>query len=342
MFLLQRQKSETGNTISRVTFRRFCVAGLDSIAPLLPRDQRRGIYVLEFANGEQYVGQALNAVTRFAAHRHGSGHHRPWQDIVAFQFFPVPEGPLTPVEFDHIARLRGEGARLRNRVGNLGHRQPSGLDELIPVEDQEHWVLGQGSFGVCDFPPLLDGVESKLTHRLRKRNPQLLTKVLADLNFSLRYLIPNASDLEGEFWTLSDFPSTSGGRFATLNLGVLEFLYFPRVQMPFKGGVEECCAFINFPEGAFIEERDWRVGVEFVHPDYSNIVFGCNEYNLCKVDYVRMPVGNLAHFMESDLRLLEVCRGMVVELMRQSNSNLFRRWHSRSLVSEAICHEATN
>lgn len=334
-------ESETGSTITCVTFKRFCVAGLDSIATLLPRDQRRGIYVLEFANGEQYVGQALNVVTRFAARRHGSGHHRPWKDIVAFQFFSVPEGHLTPMEFDHIARLRGEGVQLRNRVGNLGHRQPSNLDEFIPVENQEHWVLGQGSYGVCDLPSIAGGCESKLTHCLRKRNPQLLTRILDDLNFTLRYLIPNVSDLEGEFWTLSDFPNTSGGRFATLNLGLLEFLYFPRVQMSFEGGAEEYCVFMNFPDGAFIDEHDWQVGAEFVHPDCPNVVFGCNEYTLCKVDCVRVPVGNLAEFMESDMRLLEVCRGMVIELMRQSNSNLFRRWHSRSLVREAICHEAT-
>lgn len=71
------------------SFRRFAIGTLPSVAALFPPHQRRGIYVLESSNGEQYVGQALNVVARFATHRHGSRHHEPWNDVVAIQFAPV-------------------------------------------------------------------------------------------------------------------------------------------------------------------------------------------------------------------------------------------------------------
>lgn len=53
-------------------------------------DDRRGIYILEFANKERYVGQASNVVRRFSEHRHGSTQHGPWKDIEGFGFRPSP------------------------------------------------------------------------------------------------------------------------------------------------------------------------------------------------------------------------------------------------------------
>lgn len=317
-------------------FKRFKIAGLDSIAPLFPADQRRGIYILEFANGEQYVGQALNVVTRFANHRHGSAHHKPWDDIVAIQFLPVIEDHLTPIEFKHIARLRGKGIELRNKMGNFGHLQPSGLDDIMSVEEQEHWVLGQGTYGTEPFNFEEVSGEPKLIEKLEAKDPELLLRVFTDLRFALTELIPNAPELEAEYWTLSDYPSTAGGRFATLNLGVLEFVVFPRGMFERDDGEQDHLVSINFPEGTFIAEHDWTPFAEFSLLEFPEIDVVCFEHKLCRVDSLWMPVGQLSAFFGKSPELKEVARAMAIELMRQNKSNLFRRWHSRSLVKAVI------
>lgn len=57
-----------------------------SIAALVPERHRCGVYILEFANGERYVGQTLDVVHRYRSHRHGSQHHTGWHDVVGIGF----------------------------------------------------------------------------------------------------------------------------------------------------------------------------------------------------------------------------------------------------------------
>lgn len=45
-------------------FRRWALSDPRTVAPLFPDTGRCGIYVLEFANGDRYVGQAKNIVSR--------------------------------------------------------------------------------------------------------------------------------------------------------------------------------------------------------------------------------------------------------------------------------------
>ncbi|AKK03735.1 GIY-YIG nuclease family protein [Corynebacterium epidermidicanis] len=318
-------------------FKRFPIGGFDSVAALFPADQRRGIYVLEFTNGEQYVGQALNVVTRFSNHRHGSRHHKAWTDIEAIQFFPVPEDHLTPIEFEHIARLRSQGIELRNKTGNFGHLQPSRLDEVIPVEDQEHWVLGRGNYGVSTFDFGVPEGTSKLCTKLKDRDSELLARIFGDLRYAFTDLIPNAAELESLYWTLSDYPSTAGGRFATLNLGVLEFVVHPRTKLSANNGKDEHFVFINFPEGTLVPENEWEPFAEFrCGGELEGCFCVCVEYELTRADALYIPVGRLQETLDQIPELVEAARAFAIELMRQNQSNLFRRWHSRTLVGEVM------
>lgn len=138
----------------------------DSIAAIFP-EQRRGIYVLEFANGERYVGQAEDAVKRFTQHRHGSKHHEPWTDITAFGFLEVPAGPLTPHEIAMLNQQKSQGYALRNKTWNYEHEQPSPLDEVLPVEVQKHWVTGY-------FPPVDRVALAEAATFIRTRKHSLL------------------------------------------------------------------------------------------------------------------------------------------------------------------------
>ncbi|AZA14341.1 GIY-YIG nuclease family protein [Corynebacterium choanae] len=241
------------NPVANQVYRRWQISPGQSIAPFI-RSERRGIYVLEFSNGDRCVGQSVDVVTRFATHVHGSSHHEPWGDIVAFAFRPIPSGDLNEAERFEISRLRKAGYTLRNKAGNLGHGQPAPFDAVVSIEAQHHWATGAPNYElhsverrVAAGQPLCadqatvsinpqDGnpVNTKLGDYFAKPSHRqgiwqgVYEAIFDDLGFLLHHVIPNAVDTELDYWTLSDMPSTARGRFATLNTGVLEIAFFPR------------------------------------------------------------------------------------------------------------------
>lgn len=129
----------------RHVYQRWPLSPGQSIAPLIQRD-RRGIYVLEFANGELYVGQSVNVVSRFATHIHGYSHHEPWADTIAIRFRPILEVDLAEAKRSEIQRLGKTGHTLRNKTGDLGHERAAPLDHVATIEEQHHWAVGAPNY----------------------------------------------------------------------------------------------------------------------------------------------------------------------------------------------------
>jgi hypothetical protein len=98
----------------RLLFKQHRVGRLYSVAHLFPKAERCGIYVLTFANGERYVGQSVNVVTRFRTHR------RTWNDIEFLDFCPCSRAKLDQLERAVIKDQRAAGYRLRNITHALG------------------------------------------------------------------------------------------------------------------------------------------------------------------------------------------------------------------------------
>ena len=75
-------------TMTRIDVRD--VDSLSAVNSVFPAGSSRcGIYVLHFADGYEYVGQARNVLTRFRT------HVRSWADpIVALDFAPIPVAEL--------------------------------------------------------------------------------------------------------------------------------------------------------------------------------------------------------------------------------------------------------
>ena len=91
-----------------LTGRIYDVRELDSIAIILVDEpSKRGLYRLGFADGSAYVGQSVNVISRFTSHR------KRWEDIVTFEFFPVPAGDLNIPERTLIAATES-AASVRN------------------------------------------------------------------------------------------------------------------------------------------------------------------------------------------------------------------------------------
>lgn len=308
-------------------YKRFDVSELTSISALIPA-QRRGIYVLEFCNGEYYVGQSQNIVRRFAQHRHGNTNHaEAWDDIKKLWFMPVPETlNLTEIEITEIRRFRKLGKPLRNRALNFGHDQPSPLNMLITVEDQQSWVLGEGPYdlrGAKEKLPRLGNEPSKFRRQApyECRNP-----ILTDLAFALTNLVPETVQLEGRYWTISDCPSTAGGRWATVNTGFVELLYFPR-------GEADVFTCLNTAPGTLMDDQPTQQ-IAQVDDDSHDVFVDRVPYQSTSADRLLFAAGNLATICDEYPEVLFGARAFALQAMRQNTSGMFARWHSKALTRD--------
>lgn len=314
--------------------------------------------MLEFADGSYYVGQAKNVVRRFAQHRHGhTNHDAPWKDIEAIRFLPVAEPKsLDEIERSEIARFQSQGKTLRNKAMNVGHHEPSQLDVNIPVAEQEHWAVGNLSPDINTF------------QTAAARNPGQATKLLSSKYAGNKWLIedgpeslslaevavydlaaaiaciPDAVNQEGIYWTVSDYPSTSGGRLLTLNVMSIEVMFMPRHAYEIVGEVdgnkEPPVTFINFPQGTIPLAKEatrnppWKTILkEFaIHAIRNN-----SNYGLMQVDTLITGVGALPEIFSTNEVRLAFTR-LCLMLMRQNKAGLFRRWHSPELARLAYEH----
>ena len=326
----------------------------DSIAAIFP-EQRRGIYVLEFANGERYVGQAEDAVKRFTQHRHGSKHHEPWTDITAFGFRAIPEGALTPHELAMFRQQKAQGYALRNKTWNYEHEQPSPLDEVVPVEVQKHWVTGY--FPPVDRVALAEAVAQSGSGEppklfSKKRGMELLPSgqpvhdaVVENLAKLILLAIPQPVETEGRFWMISDYPGTSGGRFATLNVGNLELAYFPRGRWPitsprWKGQREMLYTVVNAEAGTLLRKQKgslipWSERQEVIRFYGDEVIF----YELSKrtysvpADALCYPLGSKALDRLTDLQIRGI-RCLAVRSMRNASARVNVRSRSEELTKK--------
>ena len=328
----------------------YALNGANSVAAIL-REGRRGIYVLEFENGERYVGRAEDAVRRFAQHRHGGDHHQPWADISAFGFMAVPEGNLATYERAMLLQQKAGGFVFRNKTWNFDHTQPSALDRIVPVEVQEHWSTG------LFLPPNREALEEAV-NRVENAAPRLLRArrgkemlpgglatyeaVIDSLARLIVVAIPQPVETEGWFWSLSDYPSTAGGRFATLNVGNLELLFFPRRELKFRSayfGSKTNGIFgrVNAEPGTFGRNRmlGTRPRARFMDDRMDNQngakAFIERRYYSIPVDTMSFPLGSSAITSLTSQEIIGI-RRLAVRSMRNASAKLNARSHSSELT----------
>ncbi|WP_167945234.1 GIY-YIG nuclease family protein [Micromonospora sp. NRRL B-16802] len=205
---------------------RLKIVGLNSIAHLLPKARGRcGVYELTFADGQRYVGQAVDVVTRFCAHR------RTWSDMVEIAFERVSRAQLDKVERDQIRRREAAGVQLRNVVHTTGRLGASELDVLLPSAEQRRWLADHqpGIVRLGDRP-----VDSVLQHRSRHRfnrlqaDPRFTDELARLVGAYLRVAMPVPELTELSYWTVSALPSTSAAtypRLLTVSVHALETLF---------------------------------------------------------------------------------------------------------------------
>ncbi|MGC5288945.1 GIY-YIG nuclease family protein [Micromonospora sp. DT231] len=205
---------------------RLKVDGLNSIAHLLPKARGRcGVYELAFADGQCYVGQAVDVVTRFCAHR------RTWSDIMEIVFERVVRSQLDEVERDQIRRREAAGAQLRNVVHTTGRLGASELDVLLPPSEQRRWLADHQprEIRLRDRPN--DSVLRHRSHHRFKRlqaDPRFTDELARFVGTYLRVGMPMSELTELSYWTLSALPATNAAtypRLLTVSVHALETLY---------------------------------------------------------------------------------------------------------------------
>lgn len=311
-------------------FDRYVLADNGTFAPLF-RGRGSLVYVLEFANGDQYVGLTRGMTQRFASHR------RTWNDIIAIQIRNVDDAELARVERETIRSRRAAGLILRNKAHNQGHSQPSPLDDIVPVIDQQHWVLGHGSY---DRAALMEAAQrpstshSKFINSEEARTPMghgftVADLAVGDLAAAIAFGIPDAVSTELTYWMISDYPSTSGGRLVTLNVGNLQVLYVPR--RPFA---------LSDSTGDALEEHVTCLYVAAdsqVDADLPGVVWidrGYARHPQTPVDRIFLRVGMVSEVLR-DQTALRAFRELVLDLMRSGTSTRWARHHSAELARNA-------
>lgn len=106
----ERREQAIANTESLLATLGFpaseTVSGRASVADLFPAGRRCGIYVLQFADGWLYCGQAIDVVRRYCDHR------RRHQDIERISFKRVKSAGLDHAEREGIHALEAAGCHL--------------------------------------------------------------------------------------------------------------------------------------------------------------------------------------------------------------------------------------
>ena len=180
------------------------VDGRASIADLFRPPERCGIYVLHFANGEYYVGQAVDVTRRYV--QHAKNH----DDIVRISFKQVARYELNEVEREAISTFETNGFLLRNISLTSIPKGESDFDLIMPPSQQEQWLSNSNYVDI-------EGrrIQDKDLRRKYYRRFQIFEQrpyaqeVISFLQDYVQVGIPAIKRGEVSFWSCSCLPGTN-------------------------------------------------------------------------------------------------------------------------------------
>lgn len=188
------------------------IKGRYSIADLFKPNERCGIYILGFENGQHYVGQAKDVVRRYSQHR--KNHH----DISDISFKRLSYNSLNEEEKYVAQLLQSRGYSLRNIQLVSIMEGDTDFDGIMSAQEQEQWLsntetndLGGEKFNIEE-------------HRLKyTKNFQSLCKkkyfvqYVSLLAKYIHFAIPSPIKSEYSFWSVS-CPSYGNGLLGRVNI----------------------------------------------------------------------------------------------------------------------------
>jgi hypothetical protein len=202
---------------------------------LVERNQRCGIYILHFANGEYYAGQAVDVTRRYL------GHRKNHDDIVRISFRSTPPEQLNDVEHWVITTLESRGYLLRNIALTNIVRGERDFDLLMSPEQQRRWREDLSYIDHAgprlDDPNLRRNYERSLAKLRLLPNADLLIRVLRTY---VQTSLPAYRRSEYSFWSVSCQPGSKEWGFVRVNVYQQEvcaitFEEFPRIIFQVAG-----------------------------------------------------------------------------------------------------------
>lgn len=288
-----------------------------------PGEDRCGIYVLEFADGQRYVGQSHDVVRRFA------DHARTYPDIVGAQFCAVQSSDLDAAERQLIQNQRDLGYHLRNIVLVSQSWSDSVLDAVVDRTIQISWTAGAPR----THPDDLRMLTARRRRATRKKYAALqehrgFADVFTDICTYVDRVIAWPSATDGRFWTLTALPSTGRSRqsqrLACLSCGRVETFV---VLEDRESG--QLWWFLNMEHGVVSRSS-------LPHDLQDALTFSDNYRTVGTVDQVFGGVaGSLASWLDETTNLETASRQLALNLMRKGPS-LFARFHCDDFVDDVL------
>ena len=175
----------------------------------------------------------------------------------------------------------------------------------------------------------MEGFGSEPTKFARLVPNEYQELILRDIAFALKELVPSAVELEGKYWTLTDCPSTSGGRWATLSTGFIELLFFLRTcEIPDQKATKlesvEGVGWLNTVPGTILQGKTtgfWAFEYESSYRGFLDAWASTATYPSANSDAINYAVGDLEQFCNQYPEVLEGARKFALAAMRQ---NTFR------------------
>lgn len=303
---------------ARLRQQRWAIPRAAAPSTFLPLDRRLcGIYTLEFADGERYVGQTVNLLSRL-------GHHqRTWGDIVAVGFVECAQPELDALE----RRMITDTERTHVVRNKMFAKMPGGeaaLDLVVDSEDQHAWLNG-----VAPTYPADERMQAAQRRQRTRRQADMLAahprygEILADLTAYIELVIPWPSVTGGLYWGVTAMPSTSRSkerrRLFTLNAPRVELLYM--LEFPQQGQIVSS---INLAPG-HLSRRDHRNWWVRTHDSYRS-------YGI--TDSIELELGQMRELLSSPT-VLTGARQMALGLMRRGRSS-FAKFHSDDLLDAVL------
>lgn len=178
------------------------ITGRSSLSNVFPPSARCGIYILHFADGRYYVGQAIDVVRRYGQHR------LTYRDIQRISFKKTAQRDLAREEIDTIGELERLGVELRNiSLVSIPHWE-SDFDQIMTAADQQRWL---NDLGFTDFTGTR-GLAPQLRERyhqnyLRYQSMPYSHEITEVLRTYVRKCIPVPVRSEMAFWCCTCLPS---------------------------------------------------------------------------------------------------------------------------------------
>ncbi|MBB4738317.1 TPR repeat protein [Actinoplanes octamycinicus] len=266
--------------------------------------------MLSFTDGQLYVGQAVNVVTRFGDHR------KTYNDIAELYFWNVPRELLDAYEQQAIQILQSEGLLLRNVIYASGRLGASDLDTITSPAEQLAWFASAVSDDLGD-ETRPDRTQTRIANKGRFDQVATDPRLVPILPAVRRYLartIPFPRRTEFSRWSISAAPNTnknSAPRMFTITVHSLETLH---VWAPFD---EQHRTIFELNVDLATMQRHW--------PDLGDLAqtFGAavvqDTIYRVRPGVLRLSVEGPRNFM----RLLDV--DGVVEAARRLNLDMMRK-----------------